>query len=167
MMKSKKLFLLLLLLVGACDATAQKEPITDFKSIFSLISAKTALSTSFREQIKKMQPLCTERAASDPEYDRNGNVKCAKEVGISALTMSGTETPAVTMIDATIAGVEKCALMRSVLVQQYGKPNESNGACDSKWLVKAGKGKRPVHIALEKDDKANVVYFGNQEEQGP
>jgi hypothetical protein len=166
-MKSNKFLLVSLLLVGACDATAQKETTTDFKSVFSVISAKSALTTSFRDQIKKMQPMCTERAASDPEYDRNGNVKCAKEVGITALTMSGTETPAVTMIDATIAGTEKCAHMRSVLTQQYGKPSETQGSCDSKWVVKPGKGKPLIHIALEKDDKANVVYFANQAEQGP
>jgi len=81
--------------------------------------------------------------------------------------MSATASLAVTMIDATIAGIEKCTYMRSILIQEYGKPAESQGNCDSKWLVKRSKGKPLVHIVLEENAKKDVVYFGNEQEQGP
>lgn len=81
--------------------------------------------------------------------------------------MVGTAGPAVTMISATIAGTDKCAYMRSVLVQQYGKPAEIKGHCNSEWLVKRGRDKPLVHVGLEASTRENVVYFSNQEEQGP
>lgn len=114
-----------------------------------------------------MRPLCTERDERDPDYLRKGTVECAGRTGLLILDMSGTSGPAVTMIDAKIAGADKCAYMRSVLVRQYGKPAESKGRCNSEWLVKWGRDLPLVHVRLEADTKENVVYFSNQEEQGP
>lgn len=111
--------------------------------------------------------MCVERNESDPDYVRKGNVKCVGKTDITRLGMSGSEAPAVSMIDATIVGREKCAYMRSLLIQQYGKPAESKGKCDSKWLVIRGNDKPVIHVVIEESVRENVVYFSNQEEQGP
>lgn len=115
-MSINRIRVLVLLSGFACGANAQIEPTQDFKNIFQIISAKSALSTSFRDHIKKMRPLCTERDQSDPDYDRKGTVKCLSKTALLELDMVGTAGPAVTMISATIAGTDKCAYMRSVLV---------------------------------------------------
>lgn len=165
-MNKVRTILVTLLFVSAHDASAQKEPALEFKKIFKIISSKDALSTSFREHLKRMSPLCTKRDENEPDYAKKGNVKCIGKTDIPQLDMSGTSDPAVSIVDATIAGAEKCAYMRSALVQQYGKPAEGNGNCDSKWHIKRGKSKPLVHIVLEENSKKDVVYFGNEEEQG-
>ena len=71
------------------------------------------------------------------------------------------------MVAAKIAGTEKCAYMRSTLIQLYGKPNETQDDCKSNWVLKRGNGKPIIHVAIEEDKQGNVVYFRNQEEQGP
>lgn len=166
-MNKAKIFIVALLFVGACDVSAQKDPEPDFKKVFESISGKNALSTSFRAHIKKMSPLCVERDSSDPDFDRMGNVKCVSKTNVTQFNLIGSASPAVTMIDATIIGVEKCAYMRSMLVKLYGKPAESQGTCNSNWVVARGKGKPPVHVVIEEDIQDNVIYFRNQEEQGP
>jgi len=155
------------LFVIACNANAQKEPASDFKRIFQVISSRDALSTSFQLHMEKMGALCAKQDASESGYAKKGNVKCISTTAIPELDMSATASLAVTMIDATIAGIEKCTYMRSILIQEYGKPAESQGNCDSKWLVKRSKGKPLVHIVLEENAKKDVVYFGNEQEQGP
>lgn len=165
-MNKAKLLMLALLFVSACDASAQKEPNPDFKKVFESISAKNALSQSFRAHLKNMRPLCTERPASDPQFDRMGNVRCEKTSDVTTFNLVGSESPVVTMLDATVAGSDKCTYMRARLVQLYGKPAESTGACNGSWIVKR-KGKPIVHIAIEEDKKENLVYFSHQEEQGP
>lgn len=165
-MNKPKLLIVALLFVSACDASAQKEPNPEFKKVFDSISAKDALSLPFRTHLKNMSPLCTERAASDPGFDRLGNVRCEKKTDVTTFNMVGSESPVVTMLDATVTGVDKCAYMRTRLVQLYGKPAESKGNCDGNWVVKR-KGKPIVHIAIEEDVQENLIYFSNQEEQGP
>lgn len=166
-MNPKRILLLALIAGPGSGLSAQTEPAQDFKSVFQTISAKNALSMSFREHMTKLRPLCTERDKTDPDYDRKGTVKCLSKTEVSGLDMVGTATPAVTMISATIAGVDKCGYMRSVLIQQYGKPDKSEGNCNSEWLVKRGNAKPLVHVGLEADIKDDTVYFSNQEEQGP
>ena len=166
-MLSKKFFLLGILFLNSCNATEQIDLNLNFKEIFLDISSKSALRTSFIGHMKKIGSLCTRRDKNDVDYDRKGNVKCVSDTGITQFAMSGTETPAVTMIDATVSGTEKCAYMRSVLTQQYGKPAQSKGTCDSTWVLNPGKGRPLIHLRLEKDTKKNEVYFAYQEEQGP
>jgi len=150
----------------ACSANAQSEPTQEFKIVFQAISAKNALSISFPEHIRKMRPLCTARDENDPDTGRKGTASCLGKTGVTALDVTGTASPAVTMIDASISGIDKCTYMRARLVQLYGKPAESTGACNGSWIVKR-KGKPIVHIAIEEDKEANFVYFSHQEEQGP
>jgi hypothetical protein len=74
-MNKTRLFIVGLLFVSACDASAQREPGPDFKKAFESISAKNARSLSFRAHIQKMSPLCAEPASSDLQFGRMGNVK--------------------------------------------------------------------------------------------
>lgn len=166
-MTRTRTLLLTLLLAGACNASAQSQPASGFEDIFRVISARNVFSTSFRDLLKKMHPLCTERHQGDPDYDRKGNVKCVAKAGVTNFTMSGSADPAVSMINATFTGSANCAQLRAVLVKQYGKPAESQGRCNSTWHVKRGKDLPLVHIALEDDPQDNLVYFRHQEEQGP
>lgn len=166
-MRKTAIFITALLFSGACNANAKKELSPEFKKVFESISGKAALSVSFDAHIKKMAPLCSERDSTDPQFDRMGNVKCSSKAEVIKLDMVDSTSPAVTMVTATIAGTEKCAYMRSTLIQLYGKPDETQGNCNSNWAVKRGEGKPIVHVVIEEDKQDNVIYFRNQEEQGP
>ena len=166
-MTRTRILLTALLLASACNASAQSGPASGYEDIFRVISAKHALSTSFHALMKNMRPLCTERRQGDPDFDRKGNVQCVDRAGITDFRMSGSEDVAVSMIDATFTGNDRCAHLRSILVAQYGKPARTEGRCNSEWVVNRGKDMPLVHISLEENVRKNLVYFANQEEQGP
>lgn len=53
-----------------------------------------------------------------------------------------------------------------VFDRHYGKPEAKNGACEMSWKVKTKRGGAARHASIEADQKANVVYFDLNEDQG-
>ncbi len=117
--------------------------------------------------MKQLDTLCKPNMRKDSNIPKDGNVECGKDTGIKEMDVTGTATPAVTIITSTFAGMDRCDYMRKTLTKQYGKPRDSTGECTANWNVKPGKNGRKKSVGIEKSKDGTVVFFSMDEEQGP
>lgn len=157
---------LLLACVTGCHAQVQ-QPSPEFRAVFATISSDKILKTSYATVMKQLHGLCLKRQGSDQESLEKGNVACADATAVDRLDLSATDDPALSIVQSSFRGKEKCAYMKAELTKLYGKPVSAKGNCDSQWRPKVAKGKPAQIVGIEASKNDDIVYFTYEEEQGP
>lgn len=142
-------FCMLLAPAGPVSAGSELAP---FRSVFDVISAPNIYTTTWATLLEQLDPWCAESHRSETELIVHGNVECKPEVHAMALTVSSDSEGRVSMIEASFKGAATCAYMKRKLLETFGRPKISKGACLREWRIPTNRG-RP--------------YFSIGEEQGP
>ncbi|MFZ6655044.1 hypothetical protein [Undibacterium sp. TJN19] len=157
-----KKLLCLLFAFPALHAHAETSP---FEQVFDAISNPRVFDMSFSKILAPLNGLCKKSTRTGVDLIKNGNVECTKNTDVESLTISGSETPTVSMIQASFTGADKCEAMKKILVERFGKPGKTSGACDVSWNLKPLKKGGPRRVAGIEAAK-DKIYFSYAEEQG-
>lgn len=137
-----------------------------FEKVFDIISSNKVFATSFAGVMQQLRGVCSPSTASGDDLLKKGNIACEKSANVRTFTMADAGADPVTMIQSSFFGTDKCLYMISVLNKRYGKPESKSGSCEMSWKVKMKRGGGARHASIEADQKANVVYFDLNEDQG-
>ena len=155
----------LLCLLFAFSALHVHAETTPFEKVFDAISSPRVFDMSFAKILAPLDGLCKKSTRTGVDLIKNGNVECVKNTDVESLTISGSETPTVSMIQASFTGADKCEAVKKILTERFGKPGKTDNACDMSWNLKSlkkGGPRRVVSMEAAKDK----IYFSYGEEQG-
>jgi hypothetical protein len=160
-MKKITLLILLTLTFGCRAEPAAVSP--QFKQAIKLLSSEAVFKTSFQQIMAQLKGLCT---AGKRKPNGEENVTCTARAGISNIVFYGTAMPALTAIDTSFVGLEKCAYVKQEATKKYGKASEDKGPCDAKWMLKPLKNGPERHLTLSpRNEKNSAILMIDEDDE--
>ncbi|NYE64231.1 hypothetical protein FHW58_005469 [Duganella sp. 1224] len=155
---------LLCLAVSAC---VQAQESTPLQQVIKVIASPKVYGVTGAQLMRQLAPSCKPSTLDQRTQYKRGNVECVAAVGADVFSVS-PEDGKVTLVQATFAGAAHCDAFKQALINNFGKPSKSSGACALSWrLAPASKGGPARQVELEGSAADDKVYLTLGEEQGP